>query len=50
MEIKKILIEPPEGVNVICGHSHFIKSAEDLYEALTNAHSAIKFGGALRGE
>lgn len=47
MDIKKIKIEPLEGVNVICGHSHFIKSAEDLYEALVNAHSQIKFGIAF---
>jgi len=47
MEIKKIKIEPIEGVNMICGHSHFIKSAEDLYEALVNAHSQIKFGIAF---
>ncbi len=47
MDIKKIRIEPTEGVNIICGYSHFIKSAEDLYEALVNAHSSIKFGIAF---
>ena len=47
MEIKKIKIEPAEGVNMICGYTHFIKSAEDLYEALANAHSNIKFGIAF---
>ncbi|HEC78370.1 MAG TPA: hypothetical protein ENI34_04405 [candidate division WOR-3 bacterium] len=47
MDIKKIKIEPLEGVNVICGYTHFIKSAEDLYEALVNAHSSIKFGLAF---
>jgi adenosine/AMP kinase len=47
MDIKKIKIEAIEGVNVICGHAHFIKSAEDLYEALVNAHSDIKFGIAF---
>ncbi len=47
MDIKKIKIEPIEGVNMICGHTHFIKSAEDLYEALVNAHSNIKFGVAF---
>ncbi len=44
MEIKKIKIEQPEGVNVICGQSHFIKTAEDLYEALVNSVPKIKFG------
>lgn len=47
VEIKKVLIEPQEGVNVICGHAHFIKSAEDLYEAIVNAHSGIQFGIAF---
>ena len=47
MEIKKIKIESIEGVNMICGYTHFIKTAEDLYEALVNAHSQIKFGLAF---
>lgn len=47
MEIKKIKIEVQEGINVICGYAHFIKTAEDLYEALVNAHSNIKFGLAF---
>jgi len=47
MEIKKIKIEPKEGINVICGQTHFIKSAEDLYEAVMNSCSNIKFGLAF---
>jgi adenosine/AMP kinase len=47
MEIKKVHIEPIEGVNVICGQTHFIKTAEDLYEALVNASTQIKFGLAF---
>ena len=47
MEIKKIQIEPDEGINVICGQTHFIKSAEDLYEALVNAVPQVKFGLAF---
>jgi adenosine/AMP kinase len=47
MEIKKIKIEPIEGVNVICGQTHFIKTAEDLYEALVNASAQAKFGLAF---
>lgn len=47
MEIQKVKIEPIEGVNMICGYTHFIKSAEDLYEALVTAHSDIKFGIAF---
>lgn len=47
MDINKIKIEPVEGVNMICGYAHFIKTAEDLYEAMVNAHSDIKFGIAF---
>jgi len=47
MDIKKIIIELPEEVNVICGQTHFIKTAEDLYEALMNASAKIKFGLAF---
>jgi adenosine/AMP kinase len=47
MDVQKVKIDPIEGINVICGHSHFIKSAEDLYEALVNAHSQIRFGIAF---
>jgi len=47
MEIKKVKIEMPEGVNLICGHTHFIKTAEDLYEALVNSSAHIKFGIAF---
>lgn len=47
MEIKMIKIEPPEGINVICGQTHFIKTAEDLYEALVNASATVKFGLAF---
>lgn len=47
MDIKKIKIDLPEGSNVICGQTHFIKSAEDLYEALVNSSPGIKFGLAF---
>ncbi len=47
MEIKKIGIEIPEGINLICGHAHFIKTAEDLYEALINSSDKIAFGIAF---
>lgn len=40
-------IKPPEGVNVIAGTSHFIKTVEDLYEALVTASPGIKFGIAF---
>lgn len=47
MEIKKIKIQVPEGINLICGHTHFIKTAEDLYETMVNASAQIKFGVAF---
>ncbi|MGC8607319.1 MAG: adenosine-specific kinase [Vulcanisaeta sp.] len=37
----------PEGTNVIVGHSHFIKTLEDVYEALVNSVPNIKFGLAF---
>ena len=44
MELKTVKIEMPEECNVILGMAHFIKTVEDLYEALVNAVPAIKFG------
>lgn len=47
MEIKTIKIEKPENVNFILGQSHFIKTVEDLHEALVSAVPGIKFGIAF---
>jgi uncharacterized protein len=47
MEIKAVSIKVPEGANVIIGQSHFIKTAEDLYEALINGSPNVKFGLAF---
>ena len=44
MDLKTVRIEPPEGCNVILGMAHFIKTAEDLYEALVNSVPNIEFG------
>ena len=44
LEFKIVKVEPPKDCNVIVGMAHFIKSAEDLYEALVNAVPNIKFG------
>jgi adenosine/AMP kinase len=44
LEFKTVKIEVPEGCNVIFGMAHFIKTIEDLYEALVNAVPNIKFG------
>jgi hypothetical protein len=37
-------VEKPEHLNVIVGQTHFIKTAEDLYEALVNSVPGIQFG------
>ena len=47
MNLKSILIEKPEAVNFILGQSHFIKTVEDIHEALVNAVPGIKFGVAF---
>ena len=45
--MKIVDIKVPEGCNVVLGQSHFIKTVEDLYEALVNAVPTIKFGLAF---
>jgi hypothetical protein len=47
MELKAIRLEIPEGANIIFGQTHFIKSIEDIYEAIVNASPQIKFGVAF---
>ena len=42
-----VTIEIPDGCNVIFGHSHFIKTVEDLYETLTSASPSLSFGIAF---
>ena len=44
VELKTVKIDPPKDCNIILGMTHFIKTAEDLYEALINAVPTIKFG------
>lgn len=44
VELKIVKIEVPEGCNIILGAAHFIKTVEDLYEALVNAVPGVKFG------
>jgi adenosine/AMP kinase len=44
LEFKTVKIEVPKDCNVILGMAHFIKTTEDLYEALVNAVPNIKFG------
>jgi len=42
-----VTVDIPEGLNVIFGNSHFIKTVEDLYEALIAASPSLKFGIAF---
>lgn len=47
MEIKTVRMEIPEDANIIIGQTHFIKTAEDLYEVMVNSVPGIKFGVAF---
>ncbi len=47
MNLTTVKIEKPEAVNFILGQSHFIKTVEDIHEALVNAVPGIKFGLAF---
>jgi uncharacterized protein len=47
MEIKSVTIENPNAVNMILGQSHFIKTVEDVHEALVETVPGIKFGLAF---
>mgnify|MGYP000179702029 FL=1 len=47
MDIKIVDIEKPEEINFIFGQSHFIKSVEDLYEAMVSSNPNAKFGIAF---
>jgi adenosine/AMP kinase len=47
MQTEVVDVRIPEGCNAILGQSHFIKTVEDLYEALVNAVPGIKFGLAF---
>ncbi len=47
MELYTVRIEKPEEMNFILGHSHFIKTVEDLYEAIVQTNPSMKFGVAF---
>ena len=44
MELKTVKVDIPQGLNVIIGQSHFIKTIEDLYEILVSSSPSLKFG------
>lgn len=47
MDIKIVELEVPENCNLILGQSHFIKTVEDLYEAIFNTVPQAEFGLAF---
>ena len=47
MELLSVKIEKPEDMNFILGQSHFIKTVEDMHEALVCAVPGIQFGLAF---
>ena len=47
MKLESVRMEIPEGANLILGQSHFIKTAEDLYEAMVNTVPGAKFAVAF---
>ena len=47
MELKTVTIEKPADVNFILGQAHFIKTVEDVHEALVQAVPGIKFAVAF---
>ncbi len=47
MDLKTVRLVIPENGNIIVGHSHFIKTVEDLYEAIVNTVPQMKFGIAF---
>ncbi|MCG8633958.1 MAG: adenosine-specific kinase, partial [Desulfobacterales bacterium] len=47
MELKTVKIENPDDLNFILGHSHFIKTVEDIHEAVVCTVPNAKFGVAF---
>ena len=47
MELKTVRLRIPEDANIILGQSHFIKTVEDVYEAMINSAPNVRFGVAF---
>jgi adenosine/AMP kinase len=47
MELKSVKVDVPQGLNIIIGQSHFIKTIEDLYEILVTSSPSLRFGVAF---
>jgi adenosine/AMP kinase len=47
MDLHAVIVDKPEDMNFILGHSHFIKTVEDLHETLAESSPSLKFGLAF---
>lgn len=47
MNLISVRISKPDDLNFLLGHAHFIKTVEDLYEAIVQTNPAMKFGIAF---
>ena len=47
MELTNVRMEIPDGANLILGHSHFIKTVEDIYEIIVNTVAGAKYAVAF---
>src|SRR5436309_9054850 len=47
LNLHAVRLQFPEGANIVLGQSHFVKTVEDLYEAMVNTVPGIKFGIAF---
>jgi adenosine/AMP kinase len=47
VELKTVRLRIPEDANIILGQSHFIKTVEDVYEAMINSAPNVRFGVAF---
>jgi len=47
LQLELVKVQKPQDMNVIIGHSHFIKTVEDIYEELVSSMPSIKFGLAF---
>ncbi len=47
MELTAVPVDKPDDLNVIVGHAHFIKTVEDLHEALAGSSPHLRFGVAF---
>ncbi len=47
IELRRVTVDKPEQLNVILGQAHFIKTVEDLHEALAGATPQLRFGIAF---